>query len=353
MTKNPEHQSLLEKMNDRSRLIFQQIVETYLDTGEPVGSRTLSQLSPLSLSPASIRNVMADLESLGLLLAPHASAGRLPSDIGLRLFVDGLLEVGDLAESERRSIQQQLAGTGRSVEDALTEAISTLSGLSQCAGLVVTPKQEGRLKHIEFVATSPSQALVILVWDDGLVENRVVTLPPGFTPSTLIEAGNYLSAKLGGRTFNDARGVIAKEIETKRAELDNLTAQVVDAGIATWSGEPRDRSLIIRGQANLLEDLQAVDDLERVRHLFEDLERKEGLIHLLDVAETGEGVRIFIGSETQLFSLSGSSVIVSPYMNAEQKVVGVIGVIGPTRLNYARIIPMVDFTAKTVGKLLG
>lgn len=345
----------LELLDERSRSIFRQIVESYLETGEPVGSRTISQALPISLSAASIRNVMSDLEKVGLLSSPHTSAGRLPSEIGLRIFIDGLLEVGDLSREERAQIEGQIAARGRTFEDALTEATSRLSGLSHCAGLVITPKHEGSIKHIQFVQTAPDQALVVLVFLDGSVENRVVALPTGQTPASLVQAANYLNAKLLGKTLIQARAEIEAELATHQAELDTLTAVLVKTGLAVWGGaeEGQERSLIVRGRSNLLEDLQAAEDLERIRMLFDDLEEKKELMQLLNVAQGGDGVRIFIGSETKLFSLSGSSLVVSPYMDQEQKVIGVIGVIGPTRLNYARIIPMVDLTAKTIGRLLG
>ncbi|TNE37854.1 MAG: heat-inducible transcriptional repressor HrcA [Alphaproteobacteria bacterium] len=345
----------LESLNARSREIFRLIVENYLETGEPVGSRTLSQALPISLSAASIRNVMSDLERLGLLTSPHASAGRLPSQSGLRLFVDGLLEVGDLAREERESIESEIAARGRNFDEILREATTRLSGLSRCAGLVVTPKHEGTIKHIEFVPTGTGRALVVLVFEDGSVENRLASLPQGVTPSSLIQAANFLTTKFAGKTLTQAKAEIEKELAAQRATLDALSQEAVRAGMAVWSGagEGSDRSLIVRGQANLLEDMAAAEDLERIRMLFEDLEKQNELMQLLDLAERGDGVKIFIGSETNLFSLSGSSVVVSPYMDHEQKIVGVVGVIGPTRLNYARIIPMVDFTAKTIGRLLG
>jgi heat-inducible transcriptional repressor len=347
--------SPLELLDERSRSIFRQIVESYLETGEPVGSRTLSQSLPISLSAASIRNVMSDLEQAGLLSSPHTSAGRLPSEVGLRMFVDGLLEVGDLSREERAQIEGQIAAQGRTFEDALTEATSRLSGLSHCAGLVVTPKHEGKLKHVQFVQTAPDQALVVLVFLDGSVENRVVSLPVGLTPASLTQAANYLNAKLLGKTLAETRAEIEIDLSAHQAELDKLTADLVKAGLAVWGGaeEGEERSLIVRGQSNLLEDLEAAEDLERIRMLFDDLEEKKELMQLLNLAQSGDGVSIFIGSETKLFSLSGSSVVVSPYMDREQKVIGVIGVIGPTRLNYARIIPMVDLTARTIGRLLG
>lgn len=334
-------------------------MESYLETGDPVGSRTLARSLPLSLSPASIRNIMADLEHLGLLTAPHASAGRLPSHFGLRMFVDGLLEVGDLTEDERDALEGQLAGSHKSFEDALSDATAALSGLSHCAGLVMTPKRDGVLKQIEFVSIDPARALAVLVWQDGSVENRLIDLPQlpraGLTTSTLQQAANYINAKLTGLTLSELKLRIEQELETQRGQLDALSAQVVETGLAVWSGDDAvgERSLIIRGQSNLLEDFQAAEDLDRIRLLFDDLEEKGGVMHLLDLAQEGEGVRIFIGAETRLFGLSGSSVIVSPYTDGDKNVLGAIGIIGPTRLNYARIIPMVDFTARAISKLFG
>lgn len=356
MEKKPPSQ--LEVMNERSREIFRQIVETYLDTGSPVGSRSLSkglaQNLDITLSSASIRNVMSDLEEAGLLNSPHTSAGRLPSQLGLRLFIDGLLEVGDIGNSERNQIEALVAGKGRKLEEVLSEATAALSGLSHCASVVVTPKHEGRIRHIEFSRIGSDSAMAIMVFEDGNIENRLLTLPAGTPTSALVRAANYLNARLCDRSLGEARTDILSEIDTQQVELDRLSTEVIRLGLAEWSeGGPGDRSLIVRGQSNLLEDLNASEDLERIRTLFDDIEQKRDLLELLDLAEGSDGVRIFIGSETQLFSLSGSSVVVSPYMDSEQKILGVVGVIGPTRLNYARIIPMVDFTAKTIGKILG
>ncbi len=344
----------LKKLNERSRAIFRQIVETYLATGEPVGSRNLSRHLPMTLSPASVRNVMSDLEQLGLIFAPHTSAGRLPTHMGLRLFVDGLLELGDLTEDERRRIQSQIGiNREKSIDQLLAEASEMISGLSHCAGVVLTEKQVSRLKHIEFVPLEPGRALVVLVGDDQTVENRIIALPPGLPPSALVEAANYLNAHVRGLSIDEARSHIEKQVATARAELDTLTRKVIEAGLAEWSGALGDRqSLIVRGQSNLLKDLTAIEELERIRQLFEDLETKRELIQLLGLADRAEGVRIFIGSENKLFSLSGSSLIVAPFEDETRKVVGVLGVIGPTRLNYARIIPMVDYTARLVGRLL-
>jgi len=341
---------------DRQREIFRHLVEAFLNTGEPVGSRTLSQILPMSLSPASIRNVLADLETMGLLYAPHTSAGRVPTERGLRLFVDGLLQVGDLAQPELSAIEAKLGGSDQGVEELLTQATTMLSGLSRCAGLVVAAKQDSPLKHVEFVNLSPGKALVIMVFEDGQVENRVINTPPGLPVSALAEASNYLSARLSGRTLDDAKTDILSELEGERAELDTLTAKIVAEGLATLAGpggSDDEKVLIVRGASHLLESLEVQSDLERIRNLFDDIERKNELIQLLELARQGDGVRIFIGSENRLFSLSGSSIVAAPYVNTKGKVVGVIGVLGPTRLNYARIIPMVDHTAKVIGRLLG
>ncbi|HEY3779102.1 MAG TPA: heat-inducible transcriptional repressor HrcA [Rhizomicrobium sp.] len=349
---------LVSDLGERPREVFRHLVDAFLASGEPVGSRTLSQRLPHSLSPASIRNVMADLEAMGLLWAPHTSAGRVPTEKGLRLFVDGLLEIGDLSPEERGAIEARVTREGRGVEDVLTEATLMLSGLSHCAGLVVAPKQDAALKHVEFVSVAPGRALVVIVSEDGQVENRLIETPLGLPVSTLGDASNYLNARLRGRTIDAARSEIAADLETRRAELNALTAKIVAEGLAVLA-EPsgaapaaEEKVLIVRGAAHLLDRLEAQADLERVRTLFDDIERKNDLIRLLELAAQGDGVRIFIGSENRLFSLSGSSIVAAPYLNTQGRVVGVIGVLGPTRLNYARIIPMVDHTAKVVGRLL-
>ncbi len=345
----------LAALNERSREIFRQIVESYLTTGEPLGSRNLSRILPMPLSPASVRNVMSDLEELGLIYAPHTSAGRLPTELGLRFFVDALMQVGDLSETDRRSIEAQVAGAGggKSVEAVLTEASQMLSGLTRSAGVVLTAKSNVRLKHIEFVRLEPERALAVLVAEDGQVENRVLNVPAGLPTSSLVEAGNFLNARIRGKALGELRAEIEKAVSEGQAELDQLTQKIIATGLASWSGgESEERKLIVRGHANLLEDLHALDDLERVRSLFDALEAKRGVIDLLGRAERADGVRIFIGSENKLFSLSGSSTIVAPYRDSQGRIVGVIGVIGPTRLNYARVIPMVDYTARVVSRLL-
>jgi len=345
---------MIAEMNQRSREIMRLIVESYTETGSAVGSRTLSRRLDLPLSPATIRNVMADLEDLGLLYSPHTSAGRLPTEAGLRMFVDGLLEIGNLTEEERAHIESQCAAAGRSPQKVLEEASDMLSGLSSCAGLVMAPTQEEALRHIEFVSLGPGRALVVLVSESGMVENRVIDIPIGMPSSKMVEASNFLSSKLVGRTLREAHREVDTEIAEHRAALDELTQRVVEAGLATWSKDDKDGGvLIVRGQANLLNDVTALADLEKIRGLFEALETKESLLRLLEVTDGAEGVQIFIGAENELFALSGCSMIIAPYQNHQEQIVGAIGVIGPTRMNYARIIPMVDYTAKLVGRLLG
>jgi heat-inducible transcriptional repressor len=342
----------LSSLDQRAREIFRRIVETYLETGEPVGSRTISR-GGVQLSPASIRNTMQDLTLAGLLAAPHTSAGRIPTHAGLRLFVDGFLEIGDIGTEERREIDARLAGKGRGFDEALNAASSLLSGLAGGAGIVASPVRDAGVKHVEFVALGHDQALAVLVGDDGTVENRLMPLSAGVTPSTLQEASNFLNARLKGRPLAEARTEMRAELDAARLQLDAAAARLVEDGLAAWSGGPdRERSLIVRGRANLLQNHETAADLELVRVLFDDLEQKEQLIGLLDGVNEAQGVRIFIGAETRLFSLSGSAVIAAPYMNGRQRVLGAIGVIGPARLNYARIIPLVDYTARVLGRML-
>ena len=345
------------QLNERSRDIFRHIVESYLATGEPVGSRNISRLITTPLSPASVRNVMSDLEQLGLVYAPHTSAGRLPTELGLRFFVDALMEIGDLGESERREMEAKVAAAGRSMEAVLNEASGMLSGLTRAAGVVMVAKSNVntnvRLKHIEFVRLDLDRALVVLVSEDGQVENRIIAVPVGLPASSFTEASNFLNTHVRGHTLDEAKAALKKALAAGEAELDQLTKKIVAAGLASWSGgENEDRKLIVRGTAHLLEDLKAAEDLERVRLLFDDLETKRGVVDLLGRAEIAEGACIFIGSENKLFSLSGSSTIAAPYRDAAGRIIGVIGVIGPTRLNYARVIPMVDYTAKMVSRLI-
>jgi heat-inducible transcriptional repressor len=354
MVKVPE--DFLSVLNARSQEIFRKIVERYLETGSPVGSRDLSRMLQVGLSPASVRNVMADLEDLGLIAAPHTSAGRAPTQDGLRFFVDAMLEVGAVDEAERAQIAHSIQGqhTGH-VEDVLTEASTLLSGLSQGAGVVIATKADMVLRHIEFVRLDATRAMAILVGEDGQLENRIMDIPAGLTASALTQASNYLARHLVGRTIPEARKGLLAQRDEQRAELDELTQKLVEAGIATLGQAAPSHvpTVIVRGRGNLINDTMASDELARMRQLFDELESKEGLLELLGDAEKAQGVRIFIGSENKLFSLSGSSVILSPYKDANDKVVGVLGVIGPTRLNYARIVPVVDYTANVITAMLG
>lgn len=345
--------TMIAELSARSREIFRQIVDAYLETGEPIGSRTLSKRLSVSLSPATIRNVMADLEESGLLFSPHTSAGRIPTEAGLRLFVDGLLGVGALGDADRRSLSEQCAGSSANLEGLFEAATTALSGLARCAGLVTAPKTEWPLKHIELLSLSPARALVVIVTEGGVVENRVIETPAELPPSALVEASNFLSARLVGRTIAEAREEILGELKQHTADIDQLTSKVVESGLATWSGDSKTGHLIVRGQAHLLDDVQAIGELEKIRTLFTMLETKETMLKVLSMVDIGEGVQIFIGASNPLFNLTGCSMIVSPYRDGREKIVGAIGVIGPTRMNYARIIPMVDYTAKLIGRLIG
>ncbi len=349
----PLRPALPPGLDPRSAAVLREIVEQYVETGEPVGSRTLSRRLPMALSPATIRNVMADLTEAGLLFAPHTSAGRLPTDRGLRLFVDGLLQCGELTEDEREHIGAALESRGRSLQDTLIEASSMLAGLSSAAGLVLAPKSDGVVRHIEFVPLGPGRALVILVGADGQVENRVIETPPGLPPSALTQASNYLNARLSGRSLGELRVAVGADMSADRSQLDELSSLVVEAGLATWTGEGRGGSLIVRGQARLLADVTQIERLGAIQVLFERLETQETMLRLLELAETSDGVRIYIGAESGLFGASGVSMVVAPARNEADRIVGAIGVIGPTRINYGRIIPVVDYTARVIGRLLG
>ena len=340
-----------EQIGTRAQHILRMLVDTYLETGEPVGSRTLSRLLGTSLSPATIRNVMADLEEAGLLFSPHTSAGRLPTPIGLRFFVDALLERRTLSDQERLSLESDCAHDNRDALRTLEKASSALSGLSGCAGLVLAPKSQPLIKQIEFVPLGPGRALVVIVDHDDNVENRLLELPVDVSVASLVSASNYMTARLANKTMDEARDIIAAEISAQRSELDRLAAQVVATGMAAWSGQTG--QLIVRGQSQLLNNVKALDDLERIRKLFALLEQRESMLKLLEMADHAAGVQIFIGAEHDLFSDTGCSMVITPFKNTRQQIVGAIGVIGPTRLNYARIIPMVDYTATVLSKLLG
>ncbi len=342
----------ITELTTRARDIFRLVVEEYLSSGQPVGSRTLAGGGQVNLSPASIRSVLAELETLGLLAAPHTSAGRMPTDMGLRLFVDGMMQVAEPTAEERAAIERRLTRPGP-IEQALEATSMLLSDLSAAAGVVMVPRREPRLAQMNLVPLAPGTALAVLVGEDGHIENRLLELPPGLPLSALEQATNYITAHLAGRTLAEAVRAMGQEIASGQSALDSASRDLVERGLAVWSEDATRRPvLIVRGQANLLDET-ALSDLERVRQLLDDLENKQSIAELLESAREAEATRIFIGSENRLFALSGSSVIASPYRDREGKVVGVVGVIGPTRLNYARVVPMVDFTAQSLGKLIG
>ena len=350
----PDKMPLLDELNHRSREVFRRVVESYLETGSPVGSRTLTRSMSEQLSAATIRNVMQDLEFLGLLDSPHISAGRIPTQAGLRLFVDGLLEVRDLRAADREKLDETLDTPDVDVNAMLDRIGSALSGVTRGASVVLAPKHESApIRHIEFVSLARDRALVVLVFADGHVENRLFVPPPGQTASSMREAANFVNALAEGRTLSELHALMSREVQRRRQEIDSLAHDLVKSGLATWDnpGEQTER-LIVRGAGNLLSENESQDDLDRIRSLFDELERKRDIAQFLELTEHGEGVRIFIGSENKLFSLSGSSLVVSPYMNADRKIIGAVGVIGPTRLNYGRIVPIVDYTAQLVGRII-
>ena len=342
----------VNELTDRARAIFRMVVEGYLESGAPVGSRTLAVEGGINLSPASIRSVLSELESLGLLAAPHTSAGRMPTEIGLRLFVDGMMQVSEPTAHERAAIERRLAEPGP-IEAALEATSAVLSDISGAAGMVMVPRREPRLAQMNIVALDQGRGLAVLVGEDGSVENRVLMLPQQASPSALQEASNYITARLSGKTLAEAARAMQAEIASGRSALDTASRDLVERGLAVWSEDAARRPvLIVRGQAKLLDEA-ALHDIERVRSLIDDLEDKQSVSELLEMAREAEATRIFIGSENRLFALSGSSVIAAPYRDREGRVVGVLGVIGPTRLNYARVVPMVDFTARSLGKFIG
>jgi len=348
-----QKQNIIQEMNERSKVVFRNLVDSYIETGEPVGSQTLANTLTEEISPATIRNVMQDLEVLGLLDSPHVSSGRIPTQQGLRLFVDTLLEIGEISNKEQEIIDYSIKEDPKNLSNILTRAGSVLSGLTKSASLVLAPKIEAPIKHIEFVSLSPERALAVLVTADGMVENRVFEPPLGQTQSDFREAANFMNAYAKGLTLSELREVMEREVSKRKLEIDKIAAQLVKDGLAVWDGKDTDNSrLIVRGRANLIDGTTAEDDFEKIRELFDDLERKQDIANFINLTEKGEGVRVFIGSENKLFSLSGSSLVISPYMNSEHKIIGAVGVIGPTRLNYGKIVPIVDYTAQLVGRTL-
>lgn len=341
---------MITELNERSRVIFRYILDSYLATGIPVGSRTISQRAGINLSAASIRNTMADLEDAGLLYAPHTSAGRLPTELGIRLYIDGLMQIGQVSPEDRRRIESTCQRSGQSVNDVLENTSSLLSGLSSCASLVIAPKMQGRIKQIQFVQLGPRKILAILVFENSLVENRILDMEEDIPPASLIAANNYLNAKLAGKSIAEAEAIIHAEIRERRTQLGEITERLVQKGLALPGGQ--EGRIIIRGQSRLLEDVRALEDLEKARELLSYLDKQQNMLNLLGVVDNADGVQIFIGAENKIFDQSGWSMIIAPYKNAAEQIVGAIGVIGPTRLDYDRIIPMVDYTSRLVSKLI-
>jgi heat-inducible transcriptional repressor len=346
---------MITELNDRTRQILKLVVDAYVATGEPVGSMAISQKLGMKLSPATIRSAMAELEELKLLYSPHTSAGRLPTDTGLAVFVDGLLELDNLSAPEREKIEQNMqAARGKSLTGVLEKTSGFLSGLSSCAGLVFAPTSEDApVRQVEFVLLAPGRALAVLVTGSGAVENRILDVPPEVTATSLSRAANYLNSRIADKTLSGAADHIRNELSRDRTQLDVLTAKVVESGIASMAPQGTGGHLFVRGQANLLGDVSAIEDLERIRTLFDALETKETMLKILQATSQGDGVKIFIGAENKLFSHSGCAMIVAPYRNQDSSIVGAIGVIGPTRLNYGRVIPVINYTSQLIGKMIG
>lgn len=332
----------------RSQAIMRLIVDGYVHHGEAMGSRTLSRhlasLLGMELSPATIRNTMADLEEAGLLYSAHTSAGRLPTDAGLRLFVNNLLEVNPLDDALQDQMQQHLGKDQHHLPAALERASVALSSLSQCAGLVAAAKKDTPFRQVEFVSLAAGRVLAVWVADDGTVENRILDVDPHLQASDLQQASEYLNRHLHGKTLHQARRDILDDITHRRHEMSLLTQQLVTEGLIIPNEE--NGLLIVRGQAHLLNDVRHVTELERLRKLFDTLEQRETMLKLVEQTEIADGVQIFIGAQNELFNHSGCAMIVAPYKNRQQQVIGAIGIIGPSRMNYGRIIPIVDYTAK-------
>lgn len=335
-------------LDERSQQIFELIVNSYIADGEPVGSTIVSQRLIQKLSPATIRNVMARLEHMGLLYSPHTSAGRLPTPEGLKLFVHGFLEIGDITPQEATHLDQYLKGSSKTLDDLLNDATTALSGLSKCTGLVMAPRHNAALRHMEFMPISTTQCLVVMVTVDGIVENRIIDMPFGTLPYQLEEAGNYLCSKLVGRTLDETKEAVLLELDFERGKLHHLASEMVQKGLAVWSNTTGEPHLIVRGQSNLLSAAKNKEDIAHIQRIFETLEAKEDVLDLLDAAQKGEGIQIFMGSDNPLFEAAGCSMITAPYKNSQNKIIGAIGVVGPASLNYGRIIPMVNYTAALI-----
>ena len=307
-------------MDERSRKIFKLIVDDFLKDGKPIGSRKLSIKMGEKLSPASVRNV------------------------------DGLLQVKKISSSESNEIKNNINTNSVNLDQMCSEAGSLLSGLLDCAGIVLAPKLDGFLKHIEFVPMSKDRALVILITEDGIIENRIIKIPKGLPSSLLIETTNYLNSVIKGRTLIESKKIINEEIQNDKLSIDKVAEKLINEGIACWDDASKKNKLIVTGTSKLLDDVSAIEQLEDARVLIEKLENKRNLIGILDETQQAEGLQIYIGSENNLFGFTGCSTIISPFRNKDKEIIGAIGVIDPMRINYAKIIPVVDYTAKLIGK---
>lgn len=344
----------MRDLGGRSLEIFKSLVEIYVDQGGPVGSKTLSEHLETSLSSATIRNIMVDLEDAGLLYSPHTSAGRIPTVKGLRFFVDGLLEQKELTQEERSQLERHASRNNKNLDEIIADTSHVLADLSHCASLVLAPTIDHvRIKHIEFLPLSDGKGLVVLVSNEGTIENRIITLPEGITVSQLQSASRFINAHLVDHTLEESMGWIQKALLQDRHQLDALSQLLVQQGLAISIGGDDEGSLIVHGQSQLLKSIQTIEELDQIKHLFITLERKETASKLIQSSLGADGVKIFIGAEHELFQKSGCSMIVSPYKNEMQQIVGLIGVIGPMHMNYRRIIPLVNYSAKLISKLLG
>lgn len=345
------------QLSSRSKEIFSALVDAYIETGEAVGSRLLAKRAPCALSSATIRNIMADLEEAGLLYAPHTSAGRIPTEAGLSFFVDSLLECSDFEDDTaiEHTLEERLseeAASGGEVDEVLEQATALLSGLSQYAGIVLSPKTDSILKRIEFVTLSPTQLLVVILSNTGHVENRLIPYDRNLTPEQLKQLSNYLSTYLEGKTLVEGLAWVQAELKKQQHRFTKEATRLVQQGLETWSRAHKPSSLILKGQANLLDAVEERNELDPIRNLFEAIETKQTMVHLLEATSNAEGIQVFIGSENPNFNVAGCSLVAASYRSADNRIVGALGVIGPSNMHYRQVIPLVSCTAKVINRLL-
>ncbi len=344
--------NLYTELNDRSKLIFKKLVESYLETGSPAGSETIMKMGGFNLSSASIRTILSNLQKEGLLFAPHRSAGRMPTEKGMRFFVDGLLEFGRISKSDMENIKQQCSTKDKSYEEVLNLASKTISGLSNYAGIVIAPKFQKNLKHLEFIRLNKSQLMLILAYENGEIENRIIEDKGVYNNNFLIQASNYLTSKFNNKNITQIKKEIQVDIQKSQNKLEIISSKLVQQGIIQNQPKPNNPYIFLHGQSNLLKDEIISKDLDQIRSLFDEIEKKSSFVEILENAGRAKGVQIFIGSKNFLFKHSGLSMVMAPYKNNEQEIIGAIGVVGPTRLNYSKIVPLVDYTSKIIGKVI-